>query len=111
MSTQSITLLTKEKYAEEAQELLVYNFEQYFLHKNFRLGEGIDQDEVMHNMYFKEMLCENNCQVYNYLYDAIAGKVKKCPKKKKTVSDLIKRLREEQGVTIDTINYWNEKLW
>lgn len=111
MSTQSITSLSKEKYSEEAQNILIYNFEQYFYKKNFRLGDGIDEEEAFHNMYLQELLCENNCQVYNDLYDKIAGKVKNCPKKKKSISHLIKQMREEQNINIDTKNYWEISSW
>lgn len=111
MSTQSITSISKERYTQEAQDILIYNFEQYFYHKNFRLGDGIDEDETLHNMYLQELLCNNNCEVYNYLYDTIAGKVKNCPKKKKSISHLIKHMREEQGISVDTRNFWDIKAW
>lgn len=111
MSTQSINNLSLERYSQEAHEILVYNFEQYFYSKNFRLTSGADIKEMTYYRHLQELLCNNNCQVYNDLYDKIAGKLKNCPKKKKSISHLIKQMREEQNISIDTKNYWEISLW
>jgi hypothetical protein len=111
MSTQSITLLSKEKIIEEAQEILIHNFENYFYHKNFRLGYGIDEEMSMHNMYLKETLCENNCEVYNYFQDKLAG-ILNCEKEERTLlSKTIVNHNTKQNINIDTRNFWETKMW
>lgn len=111
MSQQNITELSKVKYAKDAEDILIYNFEQYFYHKNFRISDGMNEEETTHNRYLLELLCANNCEVYNALYDKISGIVTNKPKKKKSISYLIKEWNEENNITIDSKNFWNEKFW
>lgn len=112
MSTQSISTLSKDKYLREAQEILIYNFEQYFYYRNFRLGTGIDEEESLHNMYLSELLCDNNCEVYNYLYDKIAGKLKTKKSKKLSISESIGHYNSHQHpITMNTKVYWTDKTW
>lgn len=97
MSTQSINNLSLERYSQEAHEILVYNFEQYFYSKNFRLTSGADIKEMTYYRHLQELLCNNNCQVYNDLYDKIAGKLKNCPKQRKTISYLLHCIEQENN--------------
>ena len=112
MSTQSISTLSKNKYSEEAQEILIYNFEQYFYYRNFRLGTGIKEDESLHNMYLLELFCNNNCEVYNYLYDKIAGRLEPKRNKKLAISEVIKDHSSHQHpIVMNTKVYWTDKIW
>lgn len=95
MPTQSINNLSLKRYSQEAHEILVYNFEQYFYSRNFKLGSGADIKEMTYYRHLQELLCNNNCQVYNDLYDKIAGKLKKVPKRRKTISYLLYCLNQE----------------
>ena len=111
MSTQSITLLSKVKVIEEAQEILNYNFENYFYQKNFRLGGGIDSEMSMHNMYLKEMLCENNCEVYNYFQDRLLG-ILDCDESERTLlSQMIVRHNAVHNISVNSKNFWETKGW
>jgi hypothetical protein len=76
MSQQSITLLSKSKFAQEADEILIYNFEQYFYYKNFKLGLGADIREANYYSKLKEVLCIDECEIVNYVQDKIKGKIK-----------------------------------
>lgn len=116
MSSQSINTQTTQRWQEQSREILVYNFEQHFLYKNFRIGDDRDsQEEVEHNMYIYELLCNNNCEVYNYIYDKFAGKLEEnCAKKDRPLSKIIEmfnRHDKEEDVNIDTRNFWSIKSW
>ena len=116
MSSQSINTQTIQRWQEQSREILIYNFEQYFYHKNFRIGSGTaDQEELDHNMHMYELLCNNNCEVYNYVYDKFAGKLEEnCPKKKKSVSEIIEIFNRQNNVgniNIDTRNFWSLSQW
>lgn len=111
MSTQSITLLSREKVIEDAEDILIYNFENYFYHKNFRLGEGMDDVMSMHNMYLKEMLCENNCEVYNYFQDRIAGVLGYEDEDRTLLSQMIVNHNTVNNITVDSKNFWDIKTW
>ena len=111
MATQSITLLSKLKVIEDAQEILNSNFENYFYHKNFRLGDGIDSGMSMHNMYLKEMLCENNCEVYNYFQDRLLG-ILDCDESERTLlSQMIVRHNAVHNISVNSKNFWETKGW
>ncbi len=111
MATQSITLLSKLKVIEDAQEILNCNFENYFYHKNFRLGDGVDSEMSMHNMYLKEMLCENNCEVYKYFQDKLLG-ILDCNKSERTLlSQMIVRHNAVNNISVDSTPYWTSKAW
>ena len=110
MSQQSINLLSKSKFAQEADEIVIYNFEQYFYNKNFKLGSGADIREANYYSKLKESFCIDECEIVNYIQNKIDGKLDIKPKKKK-LSNYLSQLKEQEGGVIDTANYWNMKLW
>ncbi len=42
MSQYSLQLLNAEKYLEEFEDIIIYNFENYLMQKRFRVGQGIE---------------------------------------------------------------------
>lgn len=59
---------------EQVQESMTCNFDRYVYQKNFKIGEGLDYEEALHSMYVKELICNNNCEVYNYIHAKMAEK-------------------------------------
>ena len=110
MSQQSINLLSKNTFAQEADEIVIYNVEQDFYNKNFKLGSGADIREANYYSKLKESFCINECEIVNYIQNKIDGKLDIKPKKKK-LSNYLSQLKEQEGGVIDTANYWNMKLW
>lgn len=109
MSSQSITLNTIEKHSEEINEILIYNFEQYFYSKNFKLGSGANIREMSYYRHLKELLCDNNCEVANFIQNKLQGNPQKIKKRKK-----LHNYMEEHEIeyeVVDTKNYWNIKNW
>lgn len=113
MSSQSIRLQSQQRIQQEVEENLFYDFENYFLNKNFKIGGVADRAEANHNYYLYKLLCTDNCEIVNYIQDKIDGKLecKNKPKKKK-LSNYLKNLREQELLyNIDTRNFWEESLW
>src|SRR5690606_34979817 len=108
---QSININNVDKYINQAREISIYNFEQFIYFNNFRLGNGADLDEMTYYRHLKDILCTNDCEVYNYLQDKLEGKLKTKKYKKRSISEIIINLRKESGEEIDVKNYWSLKDW
>lgn len=68
MSQLSINTLSKERYAQEADDFILHNFENYFFYKHFKVGEDIkNYSEIKHNMAIKRMMCNPTCEISNYI--------------------------------------------
>lgn len=111
MSTQSLNNLSIDRYRKEAHEILIYNFEQYFYEKRFKLGSGADIKEMSYYRHLYELLCNNNCQVYNMLYDKIAGEYVNYENEQVTLSEIIIRRNNTQNISVDTNTYWTLAQW
>lgn len=109
MSTYSLEILDAEKYQKEFEENIIYSFEQYIYKEHFRLGNGIEnEDELKHNLILSRILCEDNCEIVNYIQDKLEGKLKIPPKKKK-ISELLKCYTEQYNCSneeVITSCYW-----
>jgi hypothetical protein len=111
MSTQSITLNTVEKHSQQVREVMIYNFEQYFYHKNFRLGDGANLEELNYYRYLKDILCDDNCEIVNFLRSKLEGDLKNSPKKKKRKLSQLMQEYEHEHQIVDTRNFWTSKDW
>ena len=109
MSSQSIVLNTIEKYSEETNKILIYNFEQYFYSKNFKLGLGANMEEMSYYRHLKELFCDNNCEIANCIQNKLQGNPQEVNKRRKLHTCMEEYEREHE--IIDTKNYWTENLW
>lgn len=116
MSQYNIENLTIEKYVKDYEEVMLYNFDKFYVHKHFRIGEGICSDkELKHAFILHRTLSKDSCEVLEYVKDKIAGKLEKSVKTKKN-KELLDSLRalsaETEEVTyVDTRNYWSNVYW
>lgn len=112
MSTYSLDILDSEKYQKEFEDNIIYSFEQYIYKEHFRLGNGIEnEDELKHNLILSRLLCEDNCEIVNYIQDKLEGKLEIPPKKKKRkkLSELLNLCSEQDNCTneeVITSCYW-----
>jgi len=97
MSTISLEILNAEKYREEFEDNIIYNYENYIMRKRFRVGEGIkDQDELKHSLLFYRALCTDNCDLVDYISDKINGFLeKKAGKRKQKINEIITTAEQE----------------
>lgn len=90
MSAYSLQLLNAEKYHEDFEANILYSFDQYIYKEHFRVGDGItDEDELEHDLIFYRILCEDNCEIKNYIQDKIEGKLDPIHKKNKAKRRLL----------------------
>lgn len=117
MSTYSLNILDSKKYQKEFQENIIYSFEQYIYKEHFRLGNGIgNEDELKHNLILSRILCEDNCEIVNYIQDKLEGKLELSPKKKKRkkLSELLDLCSEQDSCTKEEVIqkiFWESSVW
>lgn len=122
MSSYSLQILNSEKYSQEFEENILYSFDNYIYKKHFRVGEGIkDEKELKHNLIFSRILCEDNCEIINYIQDKIMGKLEDCTKNKKNISQTLIKFSKCNSSKIvclhnnNSINnckiFWTEANW
>ena len=111
MSTQSINLNYKKKHIEEATEILIYNFEQYFYEKYFKLGGGADIHEMTYYRHLKKILCIDDCEIVNYIQDKLDGNLgeQKQNKVRKSFSQSL--YNYNNSLNTNSKNFWNLKQW
>ena len=112
MSTQSIELNYKEKHIEEATEILIYNFEQYFYEKYFKLGGGADIHEMTYYRHLKKILCIDECEIVNYISDKLRGELIEEEGKEIKKLSFSKMLHNyNNSLNTNSKNFWNIKQW
>lgn len=115
MSNYSLEILNREKYLEEFEDIILYNFDNYFMREHFKVGVGIeDIEELEHSMLFQKILCTDNCTILNYVRDKIEGKLEKKVKRRKKLGELIQTVQKENDCSEDeVINsiFWSGTQW
>ncbi len=53
------------------EELLQAN--NYYLFEKFRIGKGMDETKTLHAYLYKNMLCNDNCEVVKFIDKQIRG--------------------------------------
>jgi len=96
MSAFSLDKLTRHKYIQEFEDNILYNFDNYFYHKNFRVGGGIkDEKELKHNIIFYKLLNIDVCQNIDYIKAHLEGYDIAEPKRKKhDLATLLKKFEK-----------------
>lgn len=114
MSNYSLGILNREKYLEEFEDLILYNFDNFFMREHFKVGDGIeDNEELEHALLFHRILCTDNCTILNYVRDKIEGKLEHKSKRKK-LGELIKILGQQEDTTEEdalAFMHWESISW
>lgn len=110
MGVYSLEIKDQKKYHSLAKDILIYNFENYLMKKRFMVGNGIeDEGELDHAILFYDILCDDNCDIINYIQSKINGTLESSPKKKKTKS--LEYNEEERTEIVDLRVFWDIKAW
>lgn len=92
---QSILVKNIDNYQQEFDNKILSYGEDYSLYRRFMIGEGLNYEKMMHAKMFHRILCTDNCNLKNYIWDKINGRLKdKCDKRDK-ISTLLKKYREK----------------
>lgn len=71
MSTQSITRKTKDSLQEDSEKRILENANNYFLNRDFSLGNGEDYRELKHSLKIRSFICTKNCELNNFIESSI----------------------------------------
>jgi hypothetical protein len=99
MGTQSILVKNEKSYAKDFEHKLLKYSDDFFIKKNFLMGNGVDIDKLRHAMVFNRLLSAPSCKLIDFINDKISGKldeVTKTKRKKRVLTEsLLSILREE----------------
>lgn len=80
---QSVQTLNPEHYQHKYENRLIQMAHKENLWERFMLGEKMDKDKFIHTFLMGEKVCPTSCEMKDYIWDKIEGKLKdKCPPKK-----------------------------
>jgi hypothetical protein len=88
MGQESIKVLSQDNYYDSFKKQLVSEAGKEFLHNNFKLGAGANKDKVRHAQMFYDMLCTDNCEIIDWVWDKIEGKLENVDCTKVDTKDL-----------------------
>lgn len=115
MSQQSINKNSIEKFEQESKEILIYNTENYFYNKHFKIGKRYDIDEMNYYRHLRKMLCESDCEIKDLIYKKLNGQLTEKPNKLYTrLSDLVNLLEIQENKPQEEFMhkmYWNDVAW
>jgi len=107
MSAQSILVLSREKYLEDRERLMLKMSDSYFLKTNFLLGEREDRDKQTFVMQSYRYLCTDICEMTKFIQNKLEGKLieENCIQEKgNSIADILiqaQRYINKQGCTLD----------
>lgn len=115
MGQESINSKTQENYFDKSKEQLICFANKEKLKINFKLGNGADKDKVRHNQILYSILCTDNCEIVDYIWDKIEGKLENIDCTKQNTRDLnvLKSCLTDCSVDdmICDCCVWEEKTW
>lgn len=112
MSTYSLEILDGKKYKEDFEQNIRYSFEQYLYKKNFRVGNGIEnEDELEHDLIYSRILSSEKCEITNYIKNVIEDRINKKPKKKKRKHISEEFEHESMYNNEDQQIFWESVFW
>ena len=99
MSTQQILPKSKENYYQKISEITRCSANNYYMYSHFRIGENINYLEVMYYNELKRILCEDNCELIDWIKKKLEGRLEDCGIKSKKRGQLIDVLNQAQKHT------------
>lgn len=100
---QAIEVVDIESYQDKFENKLLDFAHKYQMKHRFELGEEIPVGEMKHTLVFSNLLCNLNCEMIDYIWDKIDGKLDN-----KKISDCVKQPTvENQGCFV----CWNKIQW
>lgn len=121
MSNQSILELDREVYLQKAEKNLLQMSDAYFFNKHFKIGEGVDEDKKDFYYQMYRLLCEENCEIQEFIKDKIEGKLEDCkikPNSSTKLAEILylaKQYLETQECSLDEAVSeccsWNSVAW
>lgn len=77
MGEQSLHIKNRISVLEKTQKELLQIADKKYLKDHFLLGEDINEDKLKHNILIEYALCTPNCEVIDWAWQKINGKLEK----------------------------------
>lgn len=104
---QQLEILDKEAYYNKAHEELLRQADLYYLQKNFALESNFDSKKMMHAQLYEQILCSENCELMEWIWKKIQGKLEPKRRRKKDFNILVEDIPD-----ININNFFNvESNW
>lgn len=102
---QSLQTINPQYYQEKYENRLINLAHKENLWERFMLGEKMDKDMFLHTFLMGDKVCPSSCEMKDYIWDKIEGKLKdKCPPKKSGIYQAIqvyeKVIKKEDGCSV-----------
>lgn len=75
MGQESIKTLNQENYYDAFKKTLLTEADKEQLYNKFKLGVGSDIERRRHAQMFYDILCTDNCEIIDWVWDKIEGKL------------------------------------
>lgn len=95
MNAQSILIKNIESYQAQYTKSIIDQGTKYTLKRRFMLGEGMDFKKMLHAKMMYRLLCTENCELKDYIWDKINGKLKDKCSIDKPLKHLIEKYKQE----------------
>lgn len=92
---QSILVTSIQGYQDKYTKRILEYGRAYMMKKRFLLGEGLDYKKVFHAKMLYKTLCTENCDLEQYIWDKINGKLKDKCSREKPLKHLIEQYKKE----------------
>jgi hypothetical protein len=102
---QQILVLNQESLFEKFAKENLRQADLYYAEKKFKVGEGMDELKALHSYILKDVLCEDDCEIVNFLYKRITGQLE-CSKRRKNKS-VLKHIEDNDNITVIN-NYYTQ---
>lgn len=103
---QQILIINQEALYDKAHEDLLKQADLYYLKEKFALKTDFDKRKLRHSQIMEQVLCTTNCELMDWLWKKINGKLDKTRRKRK-VKDL--NVLRESNPDINIYNIFNEE--
>ena len=96
-----------KKYDQESlydyhSEKLLKQADLYYMQKKFALKTEYDELRTIHSYLLQDALCDDDCEIVNFIYKKLTGQLEKTRKKKKQKTS--KLIEEDNNIIIN--NYY-----
>jgi len=93
----------QDYYYNKSAEMMLKQADLYYMKEHFAITSNFDKYKFMHSQLMTEVLCDDDCEIVNFIYKKLTGQL--VHKKKKKKFSPSQCLEDSQNITIN--NYYN----
>lgn len=94
----------QDYYYDKSSEMMLKQADLYYIKEHFAVNSNFDKYKFIHSQLMTEVLCDDDCEIVNFIYKKLTGQlVEKKKKKKASPSQCL----EDDSANITINNYYN----